>query len=250
MKLAAIGNVHEQRHIRRLGLGYHMALGQRLIQDGEYYKVIQEYIHKGHFVIVDNGAAEPPEERISFTSIAHAAMEMGADEIVLPDVIGDHVETVKGSLDPDVLSIIPQHKRFVVPQGTGWSNWERCLLQLVEVANPATIGVAKWLEVWSGGRVKALELIGKHNLHNRCHIHLLGIHSQPFAEVMACHLYFNGIRGIDTATPFAYAQNGEEIVDDVHYSHDWDVIGDTPIAFHNLGDYVSFINRQGIYGQH
>lgn len=221
MKLAVIGNNAEQRAIQEMYLGYHFVLGQELFRDEHYYYFYKNRRDLGHFIIVDNGAAEPEDERIEFGSIAHAAMEMDADEIIMPDVLRNKEATLAGTLDPDALSMVPAHKRFVVPQGRDWKEWVECLEEMKLAIDFVTVGIPKWTEELPGGRAQALKLLIKMSVPRKYNIHLLGIHSKPFMEVATAHAVFNRIRGVDTAAPFAYAQNGYHLTDDKHFSHDW-----------------------------
>lgn len=222
MKLAVISPTEHLPAVESRVLAYHFALGQHLVNDSDYYQWYRRAQSRGQFVIVDNGAAEPKSEREDFWTIAECAMDMDVDEIVLPDKLMDATKTLEMSLDSAVLNYIPPRKRMVVPQGGNWSEWTSCLLTLVAHAEPASIGVPKWLEAWRGGRPKALSIILKHGLEKYHHIHLLGIHSKPFEEVTDALRAYPGIRGLDTAAPIAYAQNVGLLTDEEHYSIDWE----------------------------
>lgn len=221
MKLAVIAPTNYLTLIRNAGLGYHMALGQELFRDTTYNKFYQTLASYGHFIIVDNGAAEPEGQRLDFDIIAHAALEMKADEIVLPDKLRDFKWTVKHSCSEATLSQVPRNKRFVVPQGADWDEWARCLTDLVLITEPATIGLAKWLEELPGGRAYGMSLIVANGYQRQCNIHMLGVHSKPIAEAKAVAEVFPGVRGIDTGAPIAYAQHSETISDEKHFSLDW-----------------------------
>lgn len=244
MKVAIITPTEHMQAITHFGLGYNFVLGQKLIQDVFYYEQMEDLKRRGSFLIVDNGAAEPEEEREPFDLIAQAAMGLMADEIILPDKLRDKRWTIYHSLSHKVLDIVPYNKRMVVPQGKDWNEWTDCLHRLVIGANPVSIGVPKWLEELPGGRSKALAIIRQFGYHKRYNIHLLGIHSKPFAEVRYAIAVLPTIRGIDTGAPVAYAANGHKINDDMHFSlgSGWESV---PISllYDNISDYVRFCHR-------
>lgn len=245
MKLAVITPTVGWHYIKHLG--YHMALGQKLFQDPDYYNCMWDLALKGHFIIVDNGAAEPEEERESFPNIAHAALELGASEIVLPDVIRSSAKTVEKSLDSNVLHMVPQHKRFVVPQGASWAEWTYCLDKLVLHAQPATVGVPKWLDGPNGlpgGRPRALRIMMSRSTHLKCNIHLLGIAKHSFEEIYQCIKVYPGIRGIDTGAPVAFAQHKLLLNDDKHFSLDWTTDVDRRILKFNIETLNDWCSRE------
>lgn len=243
MKLAVISPTEHLPVVENYVLAYHFALGQHLVNDSDYYQWYRRAQARGQFVIVDNGAAEPKEEREEFGCIVNCAMDMDADEIILPDELKHSGKTLEMSLSGKVLNMVPPKKRMVVPQGETWHNWTSCLLTLVAHTQPASIGVPKWLEEWDGGRPRALKIILKHGLEKFHHIHLLGIHSKPFEEVTNALRVYKGIRGLDTAAPVAYAQHAQPITDEMHYSVNWK---DTPASYHiltaNIRKYNNFIH--------
>lgn len=244
MKVAVITPTEHIQAIVHFGLGYNFILGQKLIQDITHYEQIKDLKRRGSFLIVDNGAAEPEEEREPFDLIAQIAMGLMADEIILPDKLRDAKWTIKHSLSEEVLDIVPYNKRMVVPQGKDWDEWTMCMHRLVAGAIPVTIGVAKWLEELPGGRPVALARIKQFGYHRRYNIHLLGIHSKPFAEVRYAIAVLPTIRGIDTGAPVAYAANGHKINDDMHFS--FGSGGETvpiPLLYDNISDYVRFCHR-------
>lgn len=237
MKLATIAPTKSLYHL--VGEGYLFALGQELYKSEEYYTWHMDAARGGRFIIVDNGAAEPEDEREQFPTVAHASLGIYADEIILPDKIRDATWTLEHSLDGDVLRIVPRHKRFVVPQGSNWHEWKDCLRTLMAIAQPVTIGIAKWIDGGvpyglPGGRPKALEIIRELGLHHECNIHLLGVYARPFEEVSAAVKVIPSIRGIDTGAPIAYAQQGAEISDDEHYSLQWNAEVHYTLAMENI----------------
>lgn len=199
--------------------GYHMALGQWLVKYPAYLDWYRTAHVRGDFIMVDNGAAEPEEERVSWTDVLMAANTINADEIVLPDVLRDGTATLKQTML--VAHQIPYKNRCIIPQGRIWSEWLDCFQKLHHELNGryATIGIAKHLERLEGGRVEALRMLPDHvKLHYN--IHLFGFYQAPHDEIKACRQTGLSIRGVDSGAPIAYAQNARWIGEGVHYSLD------------------------------
>jgi hypothetical protein len=235
MKLAVIAPPGSMRLIR--DQGYNFALGQELCREVRYLRWHEVAAYEGRFIIVDNGAAEPEDERLPFEEIVYQSLGL-ADEIILPDKLRDSKWTLEHSLDGAVLNLVPARKRFVVPQGKNWDEWKECLHLMFTVAIPATIGVAKWIEGGlPGGRPQALKYIMEAGYHHHCNIHLLGIYEKPREEVTEAAAVLPSIRGVDTGAPIAYAQNDVPITDDAHYSLDWGGVADMAIAAGNISSF-------------
>jgi hypothetical protein len=132
---------------------YQMALGQQLQADTWYLQCFRKLRRRGDFIIVDNGAAEPEEERIPFEDIISVANAIRADEIALPDVLRDSDATVWHTAR--AAPAVPYRNRMIIPQGQDLTEWTQCLWDLYNALDGrfATIGVPKLTEAWDGGRV-------------------------------------------------------------------------------------------------
>jgi hypothetical protein len=214
-----------------MGLGYHMILSQEAMRDRMYRGELARLAKRGHFSIIDNGAAEG--DQLPFEQVVTVANQVGADEIIMPDVLFDGKATLKATTDPTALSMVPPIRRMVVPQGNSWEEWEECLVSLLMTIDFASIGLAKHLERLEGGRAYASKVIHKHALDLNHNIHLLGVWASPYDEI-TCE-YACNIRGIDTGAAIAYAQNGRLVTSDEHYSLDWNGPYDSRIAERNIG---------------
>lgn len=224
MKFAAITPTKYLNTLLQTQSSYHMALGQELVRDADYCEFYRGAIYRGDFVMVDNGAAEPEEERVPFGQIAHVAMAIGASEIVMPDVLRESLTTIRKSTDPQWLEIIPPSMRCVVPQGKSWQEWLFCLRSLIDKMEFRTIGVAKHLETLPGGRAVGLQLLHNYAFDKFYDVHMFGIWEKPIAEMNAAHNTSCRIRGIDSGAAVAYAQDelsGGWVLDEYHRSLDW-----------------------------
>jgi hypothetical protein len=199
--------------------GYHMALGQWLIRDPRYFRWYREAHYHGDFIIVDNGAAEPEEERAAWEQVLDAANQVDADEVVLPDVMKDAEATVRSVTKTSIT--VPEKSRCIIPQGTTINEWFWCLRELHETLDGryATVGIPKHMESVKGGRAGMLAslppIIAFHY-----NIHLFGVYNDPREEIISCRRAKRTIRGIDTGAPIAWAQNNKWIGEAGHHSLD------------------------------
>lgn len=194
--------------LARYRLGYHFALGQELVRDPVYRANYKLLASNGVFIIVDNGAAEhdvPP-----FGEVVAVADEIGADEIIMPDVLRDKEATLDVFVEH--LDAVPARKRMIVPQGKDWQEWETCLHAMIDICSRfSSIGLPKHLESLPGGRATALRIIKQHRLYNWYHIHMLGAWDNILTEIRAAKRVFPGVRGIDSGIAAALAQDSLQL---------------------------------------
>lgn len=203
-------------------LGYHMALGQALVQSRAYRKYYRRLGRRDRFIIVDNGAAEPEAERVPFSNVRDAAEEIGADEIILPDVIRDCSATLTEiSKHEKIIREIPPYRRFVVPQGETIEEWSFCLTEISRMIDFATIGIPKHLERLDDGRRSAVAAVRSMHQFDSCPLHYLGIWENPLQEIRRMCRQRWPIRGIDSGAPIAYAQKNQPMDISSHVSLEW-----------------------------
>lgn len=247
MKVAHIVPPTYPRAMRLHNSAYQFALGQWLPFNEEYREYFLAANGYGHFIIVDNGAAEPKEERIPFDDVCKWAAYIGADEVVMPDVLYKAEETIAASTDAYAMRDVPENKRMVVPQGTDWEEWAWCLVELHHRLEFATIGIPKHLERLPGGRVEAINIIFREGLIKKYNIHLLGCYKDPRTEILNAHKRASFIRGIDTGAAFAYAQNQRILaVATSHYSLENEPAADEMMFKHNVGLLHSWATGQKV----
>jgi hypothetical protein len=214
---------------------YQMALGQQLQADTWYLQCFRKLRRRGDFIIVDNGAAEPEEERIPFEDIISVANAIRADEIALPDVLRDSDATVWHTAR--AAPAVPYRNRMIIPQGQDLTEWTQCLWDLYNALDGrfATIGVPKLTEAWDGGRVSLLSRIVQHGFHERYNVHLLGVYAGAWEEISSIASLYPWVRGIDTGLAVAVAQN-DEVLDRAsnRYSLVWGEGYDEDLAFYNV----------------
>jgi len=207
MKLALIAPLSGFDLVLSLRLSYHLLLAQYVLTDSLYSTFYRGLHDQGDFIMLDNGAAEKTVG-IDIHMLMQAAELVGADEIVMPDVLDEAAASL--SMATRNLHYVPRHKRAMVPQGRSWTEWEYCATHMVNMGC-ATICIAKRYEALPGGRVKALQIIEEHQWEWSHHIHLLGCYNRPLHEASAAFAEYSSIRGLDTSAPIAYAQAGLSI---------------------------------------
>lgn len=230
MKFALITGPSGFDLVREMNLGYHLVLAQYCIQNKAYLEFYAELHKLGHFIILDNGAAEMSRS-IDFSQVLDVAEDLDPDEIIMPDVLGDCEETIR--LFAEYRSSVPVRYRMGVPQGATWDQWT-IALEIMLGDGVRSIGVAKRYEAFDGGRCAALQIFSNHN-SPKIDTHLLGCYRDPFTEVYQIGQKYHWVRGVDSAAPLAHAQAGFSMHDiPGHLSYEWDVPFPHKPAFDNV----------------
>jgi hypothetical protein len=233
MKLALITDPRGFPVVRQMEFSYHLVLAQYVREDPKYVDFYFERHQRGDFIMIDNGAAESVQLHVH--ELVQAARDIKADEIILPDVLGDKDATLGATLHDITRNAIPARMRAVCPQGNSIEEWIECLQIMKDSLEFATVCVPKHLERFEGGRRKVLEWLTDNYYQDFYNIHLLGVWGYPYKEMMALKPYTSVCRGIDTALPFALAQS--QLYLDMHLedhvSHKWGKKLDRSLALAN-----------------
>lgn len=201
MKVATI--CHSVEFITNTKQVFHMALAHELVEDAELQYFYSLASKKGHFIIIDNGAAEG--QLMDSERLMQIVNYINPDEVVMPDALRDMHKTLLLLYSSEVLRHVPPRKRMMVPQGKGWADWLQCLEYMVGRWDFATIGIPKWIEdELPGGRLRALAAIEDAGFHRKYHVHLLGLAKLPQEEGSVLGTKY--IRSLDTGLPIALAQ--------------------------------------------
>jgi hypothetical protein len=142
---------------------------------------------------------------------------VNADEIVLPDVLGEPKETLQ--LSWKALGKLAVQRIMFVPQGRTYEAWKGCLDAWLTKWEAGTwkdtyslsLGIsnlreAKGTKAQKGTRVQLLAYAARTELP----IHLLGVSSMTeFTSKELCVAINLGIRGADTSSAFAMAAKGK-----------------------------------------
>lgn len=211
---------------------FHLLLAH-LFSRSSYVKHYKKQRLHGAYLILDNSAHEKGEGEDSEILMLRA-MDVQAQEVVIPDALEDAEGTVEAclsahetwyegsysgmrELDPTLM---------YVPQGKNADEWNECFRSLVRIHNfcakrhrlrrDFVLGLSKDYEVWPGG---LRELIEKYILPVKrelllkdihMHLHMLGWGRNLWMlnEIARDHPW---IRSTDSAKPFVYAINGIEL---------------------------------------
>lgn len=203
----------------------HMALAHLIGAEGmeaytDFYKNI------GGYKILDNGAAEG--NQVTIQNLIEKAELIGANEIILPDVMKDSRETFYRAKE-DIAWLRKEcldnrYKLQIVPQGDSLDDWLKCASNCIHHfgMDISAIGVPKHLVKTCNDRDARLKAI--YDLSQLCpeidqyDIHLLGCWKTPL-EVLFCakaseQEIIPPIRSCDSAIAYVYADAGLKFSDD------------------------------------
>lgn len=201
---------------------YHLALAHLINKPGfEYYTKFYGDMagHPEKFVILDNGLIEgdprPMEELLD------KALQIGADELVLPDVFQNREETYRKVYD-SLNKLVHGNARvrtMAVAQGKTVEEWlasARELLKLpintlgipkVVAKLPDATGKTSWIQ-----RLNVLQLLADDLEKSDVQVHLLGCWDTPLEIKTIAAAIAGGtcpeVRGTDSAIAYAFARKG------------------------------------------
>ena len=225
MKIALIPPIPELGKYETEGI--HLMLAH-LLSDKDYVKYYAEMHKRGEYLILDNSAHEFGKGN-PIEDLFDLCMEVGADEVVVPDVLFDRRGTIQGAKKTLAYLRTPAGVRhwvkagqpalMFVPQGNSRKDWKDCYTQLLYLWSshlqnagwdedlPVVFGVSKDYDYVRGGisslvgEIKASKMQFK-NLR----VHCLGWPADlwSIARVAREHPW---VRSTDSAKPFVYAWN-------------------------------------------
>jgi len=213
-----------------------MSLAHLVLADEKYANFYKAEGESGKFIIMDNSAFELEEQGrgVPLEDILSAAKKVGADEIVVPDILFDGDATVESAKDfmtyvkkfhPEMIGNV---KFMAVPQASNKVEWWRCYNKLVNMKDITTIGLSKLsiphaflgqhdqpLNVFKS-RAAVVAQMNQEMIEPRKYgkeTHLLGSDNGGIFELW---LYYTikaneWIRSNDTSMPFVYGLNNYEI---------------------------------------
>lgn len=197
----------------------HMALAQFFPEACmvDYYEHFRKATAKGQYVIMDNGAAETG--CCSIDQLIRAAQFVGAQEVVVPDVLKGVDKTLEYACEyiPQIRERMPDVKIMTVAQGETLDEWYECAVELLKM-DIDVLGVPKVLTKIGGPNARAEVLTRLAGLTRGVEVHLLGCNESPLEakaieNLMRQDKMFPRVRSIDSALPYVYAMNNIRIVD-------------------------------------
>lgn len=204
---------------------YHLVL-PHLLGSKKYSDFYRERRRNGNFVILDNGAAEGVE--FGPRHLHTLAREVEANEIVVPDTLGDLLETISKA-KAFVPFVEPDFKYMAVLQGSTLQEVISCLHfydQAPDMVYLTCIGIPRHLTSLNPRfRVNLTEFLIAEQFHLKYQFHYLGASSwlreiSALQSIVSEHLVKNwdssGFRGIDTSAPINMGLMGKWIHNDPH----------------------------------
>lgn len=231
------------------GDGMHMVLPD-FCYNSDYFKFYRNlkgrHIHK----MLDNGAAET--RSMSPGDLHALAMQIGANEIVVPDSIGNCDETMR--LARQFTPYVDTHKfKYMgVIQGRTMDELKKCLYSYVHTGFVTTFGLPRYLiKIFDTSiRLRLVQEIKK-QFGSKFAIHLLGAsHLYPEEARVIESTLPRVVRSIDTSLPFVYAMFGVPTSPrfniprpDNYMSFNWDP-ADIALATENCYRYIAWCHNK------
>jgi hypothetical protein len=200
--------------------GIHLLLSH-LFEDERYVSFYQDCHKKGDYVILDNSAHEQGSGE-SLLPLLQKATLVGADEVVIPDVLFDATGTYKSAemafkwlrrFGKEAYKEAGEPAVMLVPQGYDKREWIWCLRKLIQVYNlhcdivtkPPVIGVSKDYYEFRGGLVSLIcDYVAEEREKQSVECHCLGWPSSLW-EIAKVAQRAPWVRSTDSAKPFVYA---------------------------------------------
>jgi hypothetical protein len=199
---------------------YRLILPSSYDNEDHAYAVMRTRRRPGSFLMLDNGIAEG--EAYPAKELFAQATQFMANEIVLPDVIGDWLGTMTavGHFSEYVDMDGPFGFMGVI-QGKNVPELCDMVSFYLDLPYVTSIGIPRHLITsLEGGECPDIRLImAKHIRSQRSHIdiHLLGLNTHCINEMQLFGADYRtlSVRGVDTSAPFVYAAQGLWIGDDI-----------------------------------
>lgn len=225
MKLALITPIPELDRFATLSK-VHLVLPEHF-DDDRYLQFYKYRRSVGDYVIMDNGAHEHAGP-LPISELMMRAVELGPNEIVLPDVQRDAQATLAATSsalewltrNTKAYDAAGRPRLHIVPQGTSMDEWSGCrdaLFHLtrnflagtsgvVPLPRYPIVGIAKHHEdLITGGITRLVASCRVHPEINKSQIHLLGWPRRLYAVKEVQQMYPE-VRSVDTARPFTFAK--------------------------------------------
>lgn len=178
---------------------------------------------KRRHVILDNSSVELGQPMTE--GLIELFYEIGADAIVLPDVIGSRDKTLK-AIEKYLTEISGFHACQLpwmgIPQGETEDEIIDCALSIQHMLgrNPDYWGVPRWIANKLDSRMNVvLELMdleyAPRDSDNKAYIHLLGMSENLADDITCCKM--SRVAGIDSANPIVLGLKHRDIMN--QYSH-------------------------------
>ncbi len=212
----------QQLHEHNLLGNYLLLLAHEVLKDPRGYidliDEIENTDENPRFVVMDNGVIEL-DEALSVLEVVEAACYVGANCIIMPDVLGDFPATQKKVMEQISALRNCGFPIMKVPQGSNVGELVQCTDWLRDYLKPPNgdpdyWGIPRWVANNMGSRIPIVQYINACNPKPR--IHLLGM-SNDLKDDLRC-LTMPSVVGIDSANPIVNGQAGRSITG-IAYKH-------------------------------
>jgi len=186
-----------------------MCLAQLLNNENDtQYTEAMTRLSKEKFLLLDNGANEG--RALSNQALAEAARCVQADEVVLPDVLGNSKGTYAAATDFLKYSEKYSVSYMGVVQGTTFEELHNLVDMYTMHSGITTLGLPRLLlDKFSQDSIRIDLAQGIEELYpKRFKIHFLGASSRWIKEPYFTAKYAPFVRSIDTSAPFNYGLEG------------------------------------------
>lgn len=200
--------------------GFHLTL-PHMFSNLDYRATYIRAAQRGDYIVLDNGEAEGV--RVTGLNLRKMALEVEANEVVAPDIIGDKAKTcaavhqffrhAEGETSKEVDAVV---RYMAVVQGQNMAELKACVEYYAGIPKIRVLGIPRHLLVTieqSSVRIDLANWIRDFHF-GRFEIHLLGTSPSWIQEVRYASKYAPHIRSVDTSMPFNYAIAGIPIQHD------------------------------------
>lgn len=209
--LHSIWNYDPTRHMQHGG--YHLLLAHDVLKDeanmkayGFHFQHVREFFPYDVNIIMDNSIVELGDA-VDMHTVAKAGAIVGADVLVLPDVMGDGPKTRLKFLDV-IRRIqkdpIGKFELMAVPQGPTIGDFAACLEDFAEYEEVTWIGIPRIATEQLGSRCQLVDLAKA--IKKDWSLHLLGFSDNVVDDIVCANLPH--VEGIDSAVPVRAGQKG------------------------------------------
>jgi hypothetical protein len=182
----------------------------------EYTTMVKLEHRRKRFILMDNGANEGVQ--LDYDALMERASYILADEMVLPDVLGNSHDTFVATMD-----FLQKTTRFTdhcqyqaVVQGTNQDQLKGLIGRFAQSPRITTLGLPRLLlgqpKLCTTIRIDMANWI-KEEYGDRFQIHFLGASSLWVKEPYYAARYASHVRSIDTSLPYNYALAGALLTD-------------------------------------
>lgn len=197
---------HSQHGSYHLILAHDVLKAENMLPYELHFRQVREFFGSDTLLIMDNSIVELGNA-VDMKVVAQAGELVGADVLVLPDVMGDGPKTRLRFLD-DIRKIqkkpLGNFDLMAVPQGPTLQDFAACLEVFADFEEVTWIGIPRIATQQLGSRHKLIQLARA--INPDWSLHLLGFSDDVVDDVLCANL--GHIEGIDSAVPIRAGQKG------------------------------------------